>query len=108
MYCMTVAYDHSPSYRFKAGTEHVGFSPTRKALLAPPSAKHHRGVFRRVAHTTGEREGLGAQLLHTSAHFDHGLFIPFERRGRRGHVVALCLPIRRWPDVFYYVEGRSP
>ncbi|CAM9978281.1 unnamed protein product, partial [Laminaria digitata] len=29
------SYDHRPSHPYKAGTEHVGFSPTRKTSLAP-------------------------------------------------------------------------
>ena len=36
-------YDHRPSHPYYAGTEHVGFSPTRQTLLAP-SAKR-REVF---------------------------------------------------------------
>ena len=36
-------YDHRPSHPYNAGTEHVGFSPTRQTLLAP-SAKR-REVF---------------------------------------------------------------
>ena len=32
------SYDHKPSHPYYAGTEHVGFSPTRQTLLAP-SAK---------------------------------------------------------------------
>ena len=37
------SYDHRPSRPHYAGTEHVGFSPTRQTLLAP-SAKR-REVF---------------------------------------------------------------
>ena len=37
------SYDHRPSHPYYAGTEHVGFSPTRQTLLAP-SAKR-REVF---------------------------------------------------------------
>ena len=34
--CMAVVvYDHRPSHPGYAGTEHVGFSPTRQTLLAP-------------------------------------------------------------------------
>ena len=36
-------YDHRPSHPYDAGTEHVGFSPTRRTFLAP-SAKR-REVF---------------------------------------------------------------
>ena len=32
------SYDHGPSHLYNAGTEHVGYSPTRQTLLAP-SAK---------------------------------------------------------------------
>ena len=38
------SYDDRPSRPYNAGTEHVGFSPTRQTLLAP-SAKH-REVLR--------------------------------------------------------------
>ena len=31
--CM-LSYDHRPSHPYYAGTEHVGFSPTRQTLLA--------------------------------------------------------------------------
>ena len=35
---MAVVVGHRPSHPSNAGTEHVGFSPTRQTLL-PPSAK---------------------------------------------------------------------
>ena len=39
MSCMTVVvYDHRPSHPYNAGTEHVGFSPTRQTLPAPNAA----------------------------------------------------------------------
>ena len=34
------SHDHRPSHPYYAGTEHVGFPPTRRTLLAP-SAKRH-------------------------------------------------------------------
>ena len=37
------SYDHRPAHPYYAGTEHVGFAPTRQTLLAP-SAKR-RDVF---------------------------------------------------------------
>ena len=40
---LSKSYDHRPSYPYYAGTEHVGFSTARQALLAP-SAKR-REVF---------------------------------------------------------------
>ena len=36
-------YDHRPSHPYYAGTGHVGFSPTRQAMLAPPTIR--REVF---------------------------------------------------------------
>ena len=44
-------YDHRPSHPYNAGTEHVGFSPTRQTLLAP-SAK--RSVRCRASRMKGE------------------------------------------------------
>ena len=38
-----LSYERRPSHPYNAGTEHVGFSPTRQTLLAP-SAKR-REVF---------------------------------------------------------------
>ena len=38
-----LSYDHRPSHPSNAGTEHVGFSPTRQALLVPSAGRH--GVF---------------------------------------------------------------
>ena len=37
-YAWPHSYDHGPSHPYNAGTEHVGFSPTRQTLLVP-SAK---------------------------------------------------------------------
>ena len=37
------SYDHRPSHPYYAGTEHGGFSPTRKTLLAPSPKR--REVF---------------------------------------------------------------
>ena len=36
-------HDHRPSHPYYAGTEDVGFSPTRQTLHAP--SEKHRGVF---------------------------------------------------------------
>ena len=38
MHVRSRMYDHRPSHPYKAGKEHVGFSPTRQTFLAP-SAK---------------------------------------------------------------------
>ena len=35
-------YDHRPSQPHNAGTEHVGFSPTRQTLLAPSAKRNVR------------------------------------------------------------------
>ena len=48
-----------PSHQYNAGTEHVGFSPTRQILLAP-SAKQAPWGVRRVAWK------MGCILLRTS------------------------------------------
>ena len=45
------SYDHGPSHPCNAGTEHIGFSPTRQTLLAP-SAKQN--VRRSVSRMKGE------------------------------------------------------
>ena len=37
------SHDHGPSPPYNAGTEHVGFSPTRQTLLAPSPKR--REVF---------------------------------------------------------------
>ena len=37
------SYDHGPSHPYYAGTEHAGFSQTRRTLLA--SSAKRRGVF---------------------------------------------------------------
>ena len=38
------SYDHRSSHPDYSGTEHVGFSPTRQALLLAPSAKRREAV----------------------------------------------------------------
>ena len=37
------SYEHRPSHPYNPGTEHVGFSTTTQALLAPRATR--RGVF---------------------------------------------------------------
>ena len=39
------SYDNRPSHPCYAGTEYVGFSPTRQTLLAPSEAAKRREVF---------------------------------------------------------------
>ena len=41
--CMAVVLSRKPSHPYFAGTEHVGFSPTRQNLLAPTAKR--REVF---------------------------------------------------------------
>ena len=38
--CMAAVIDHRPLHLYNAGTEHVGLSPTRQALLAPYAGGH--------------------------------------------------------------------
>ena len=49
--------DHRPSHRYNAGTEHVGFSPTRQALLSPSAKRRDtfRGNGGRRAGAAGDR-----------------------------------------------------
>ena len=59
------SYDHKSSHPYHAGTEHVEFSPTRQALLAP-SAKRPWGVGRvvwRVSCTLLRRSPCEADFL---------------------------------------------
>ena len=37
------SWGHRPSHTYNAGTEHVGFSPTRKALLVPSAKRREVG-----------------------------------------------------------------
>ena len=52
--CMAVVVWYRPSHPYNAGTEHVGFSPTRQALLAT-SAKRRRVLGESHNGMKGER-----------------------------------------------------
>ena len=65
---MVVVIDHRPSHPYYAGTEYVGFSPTRQTLLAP--SEKRREVFgeSHEAWTTSFKEPLVRRTSAPSAY----------------------------------------
>ena len=79
------SYDHRPSHLHNAGTEHVGFSPTRQALLAPGVA-HILG--RRLSNVSDRSHLLKSRTICCYDHFTSVL--PFKTT--IGHVSVGLFP----------------